>query len=88
MKVLDARNSHELPKVIEISEFIIASKYTTTNYNNETISMYDLLLEGQHVPCVSSRGTRYAYILCAEYKTERGFMNWLKRTYSFACKEQ
>lgn len=88
MKVLDARNGHKLPKVIEISEFIIASKYTTTNYNDETISIYDLLLDGQHVPCVSSRETRYAYILCAAYKTERGFINWLKHTYPFTCKEQ
>lgn len=81
MKVLDGRDSHNVPKVIELAEFIVASKYTTTNYNGEVISIYDLLLDRQHVPCVSSKGTRYKYILCAAYKTERGFLNWLKRAY-------
>lgn len=40
MKVLDGRNSHSVPKVIELSEFIVASKYVTTNNNNEVVSIY------------------------------------------------
>lgn len=87
MKVLDGRNSHSVPKVIELSEFIVASKYVTTNNNNEVVSIYDLLLDGQRVPCVSSSDTRYKYILCTTYKTERGFMNWLKRMYPYAEKK-
>lgn len=86
MKALDGRNSHDIPKIIDVSEFVAVSKYTATNYNDETISIYDLLLDGRHVPCVSSSHVCYMFILCAEYKTAQGFMNWLKRAYPYAEK--
>lgn len=82
MNVLDGRNSNAIPKVIEISSFIITDKWT---YNNENI--YCLQLDGMFVPCVSTNEKRYKYVLCAAYKTQNGFNNWLKKHYPNAIKE-
>ena len=91
MKVLDGRNAHKVPETIEISEFIIAGKWL-----NGTKPIYCLQLDGKFIPCTPNEPLfacdystdRYKYILCAEYKTMRGFNNWLKRTYPYAIKEQ
>lgn len=80
-QVLDGRKDHEVPKVIELSSFIIASKWIAEDFVGELFTVYDLLLDGMHVPCVSSKDKRYGYILCGEYKTESGFIAWLARTY-------
>lgn len=81
MKVLDGRNSHKAPEIIEISSFITTGKWTIDGKN-----IYCLQLDGGFVPCVSDND--YRYILCAEYKTQKGFENWLKRHYPYAKKEQ
>ena len=86
MKVLDGRNGHEVPKVIEISSFVIANKWTAEDLDGRHV-IYELLLDGAYVPCVSDSNRRYDYILCAAYKTERGFMNWLNRMYPYRSKE-
>jgi hypothetical protein len=85
-QVLDGRKDHEVPKVIELSSFIIASKWTAEDSVGELFTVYDLLLDGMHVPCVSSKDKRYGYILCGEYKTESDFIAWLARTYHQATR--
>lgn len=82
MKVLDGRNSNKAPEIIEISSFIITGKWTT-----ETENIYCLQLDDWFVPCVSSNNKGYKYVLCAEYKIQRGFDNWLKKHYPNAIKE-
>lgn len=82
MKVLDGRNSNKVPEIIEISEFIITSKWI-----DGTENIYCLQLNNEFVPCVSSNDKRYKYVLCASYKTQRGFNNWLKKQYPNAKKE-
>lgn len=85
MKVLDGRNSNKAPKIIEISSFITMGKWTNTN-DGENI--YCLQLDNKFVPCVSSNNNRYKYILCAEYKTKKGFEKWLEKHFPLARKEQ
>ena len=82
MKVLDGRNSNKVPKVIELGEFIVSAKYI-----EDDTCIYSLLLDGFIVPCVSARkNDSYKYCLCGNYKTQRGFDNWLKRQYGRAVK--
>lgn len=83
MKVLDGRNSDEAPEIIEISSFIITGKWIT--FDGDKI--YCLQLDDMLVPCVSSNNKNYKYVLCAEYKTQKGFDIWLRKHYPNAKKE-
>lgn len=84
MKVLDGRDSNKVPKIIEISEFIITDKWTDESENK---NIYCLQLDGKFVPCVSDNSKRYKYVLCAAYKTRKGVEKWVARFHEHAKKE-
>ena len=83
LSALDGRNPNAVPQVIELGSFIIASKWIAEDADGFH-NVYDLLLDGMHVACVSTPSKEYRYTLCAAYKTESGFINWLARTYTHA----
>lgn len=76
MTVLDGRNSHKVPEIIQISEDTIFEKISE--------EVFCLIIDNCYVPCVKNDGMYsdvYEYVLCAAYKTYRGFANWYKRQY-------
>ena len=77
MKVLDGRNAYKVPQIINLSEMTIIAKY-----NTEHGVVFCLNINDKYVPCcMSNLSNQYEGILCAEYKTLKGFNNYLKRQF-------
>ncbi len=77
MTALDGRNSNKVPTVITLTDYEIIETYRT--YEGRTVIC--LMIDGLFVPCIENPYTydNYDWILCAAYKTRRGFNNWLDR---------
>lgn len=74
MTVLDGRNAHKIPEIIQISENTIFEKLSET--------VLCLIIDNCFVPCVKNNkmySDAYEYVLCAAYKTRAAFDRWYNR---------
>lgn len=81
MKVLDGRKANKVPEIIEISDINILGEWFDYNAYKR---IYCVEIDGRFVPCVLDKGKGFEAILCAEYKTRKGFERWLARFYEYA----
>lgn len=80
MLVIDGRNPHEVPKTIELRDYEILETWIDDN-----VTILCLKVNEKFIPCVVNH--KEDNVLCAEYKTYRGFENWVKRFHERARKE-
>lgn len=78
LRVLDGRNPNRIPEVKTITDFEIVAVRGDLFGTKQAIC---LKLDGMYVPAekVLKIEPGYEWILCAEYKTFRGFAKWVER---------
>lgn len=77
LRVLDARNPHDVPIETTISDYEIISECSDFFGGNHVMC---LKIDGMYVPAHQVwHRPKYDWILCAEYKTFNGFVKWVQR---------
>lgn len=77
LRVLDGRNPHEVPIETTITDYEIVTECTDFFGDNHVMC---LKIGDKYVPAYQVwNRPKFDYILCAEYKTIRGFTGWVKR---------
>lgn len=85
LRVLDGRNSYEIPKITTIVDYEIVDKFVDKYDSGATI--YCLMIDGRYVPAVNTtHSPNYDWILSSSYTTHNGFLRWLKHFYPHAVK--
>jgi hypothetical protein len=74
---LDGRNPRDISEVKAITDYEIVTECSDFFGGNHVMC---LKIDGMYVPAYQVwNRPEYDYILCAEYKTFRGFAEWTKR---------
>lgn len=80
MKIIDGRNPHAIPTSLSEAQFEALEPVRVKTYldykSHTSIKVY--LINGQYVPAAYRDDT---LILCANYKTMRGVINWIDCIY-------
>lgn len=87
MKVVDARDDHKVPVTVELPE---GELFHTEEWLDDGWALFCVERDGRYTACaqrVNRKGGREIPMMCVEYKTMRGFMNWVKRFHPHAVRK-